>query len=168
MIRVQKVKPWKLSICFLIAGTFASLGCEPNPDCFSANTTFVNVKFFDTTNNAVIDTMFESVFALSNPDSLLYSSSEGNRQNFQLFVNPEQDSTAFVFCTLQFGIFSYDTLALRYRRRQRIIGLACDLEQFYDNLQIGFTTYDTLRLKGTRLDQTVSTHVEVVDVTRIN
>jgi len=156
-----------IGLSIVLAFLFHS-SCDPNPDCFSPNKGSFNLKFFDTLSSAPIDTNFFSIVSLADSDILLYDNDGINRTSFELLIDPAADSSTFVFTTLIFSELRRDTLRVSYRRRQRIISLACDLEQFYDQLAISKTTYDTLSLVSAKLDITNETNIAVVDLSRSN
>ena len=131
-------------------------------DCISDASSLVTVEFNYINNSgeqAGIQVTWDSVYALGASKGQL---STNRSRYWTMSLNPLSDTTQFVFATYPTtGGIEADTLSLRYRTLERVVGIECGVEVLFDQLEVYHHTFaevevvDSTLLVGTDGDTNI-------------
>lgn len=140
-------------IIFLTASILIT-SCLDDPDCNSKTTNFVNVKFYNSSNNEA-DTLNVSSLAVIGIDSILVE--EAKVSYVRLPLRPDTLETTFIFDT-ELGI---DTLILKYNINTRLISEDCGIERVYADLDVVRSDFESFQIVNKVLVKEITEDVKI-------
>lgn len=124
-----------LALFILLLAT--SWACQPEEACISSATSRLVVDFYvDTRTGPVQDSIQFRLVKSTASDSVFWSSESDSTARLLLRLNPDKDTTTFVFQGVNRNRAFNDTLVFRYQRRYRLISPDCPLEVSYRQLEV--------------------------------
>lgn len=118
-------------IILLLLLPAAFWACQPEEACISAATNRLVLDFYVGTENTPV--LFRSIRGVTTPAINFLEAPDTEVKRVILALDPQQDSTAFVF---ERSGLPNDTLVLGYQRRYRLISPDCPLEVSFSQLQV--------------------------------
>jgi hypothetical protein len=128
-------------------------GCQPDEACFSSATNRLVVDFYRSSPaGPQPDTVVVGQVRSTVSDSLFWNNDTDRTRRILLYLNPDADSTIFLF-ERQTPSLRRDSLVLGYERRYRLIAPDCALEVIYRDLRVLRSTFSNALIINTELQE---------------
>ena len=140
------------------------VACRPDEACIGGGSSGLGLKFVainDTlatppTDTVLIQNIYTAnasnqrlyLFPLSTADTAIINSN-GFKDLFRLGLNPDQDSTIFVFESLR----RTDSLIVKYNRRYQLLSPDCPITVNYTQLEVADHTFTDVEINRTDLTE---------------
>lgn len=134
---------------------FGLAACEEEANCVTDNTNIVTLQFTkllaNEGGNAEEDYQ-DSVIVTA--EGTIAGIPEGGASLIGLPLDPANNTTTFyIYRQLEEGVFTVDTLVLRYRREQTLISPECGPDQRFFDVDTVLSTFDSIRVRNPEVQQ---------------